>query len=182
MLDTSCDRIDASVFEYDTPAVDSSSLTPSSLKHSGYLCNYLVGSAAVILTGDWQVLLGLRADNDTWSLFGGKAEPQESMAEACARETGEEINLVLPATRYVHLDIREAYSAQQQRCLTAYQYAVVSAEERATVMNLEPKKCLELRWFAISDLPMNIWQDGHEMILRARERLMRNGRSTDYVL
>ncbi len=50
---------------------------------------------ATILDSDNRVLLVRRRDIDIWECPGGAAQPQESAAEAVARETGEEIGLLI---------------------------------------------------------------------------------------
>ena len=48
-----------------------------------------------------KVLLTRRADNGQWCLPGGRLEPGESAAEACAREALEETGLTIRLTRLV---------------------------------------------------------------------------------
>lgn len=190
-----CDTIDASAFQFnpaDLRPLDSALIsgpygatistdvlqatTISSVPTTTPLvCNYLVGAAAVLLNEDTgEALIGLRVDNGLWALFGGKADTNESMAEAVAREVGEEIGLHLPAERYTHMMITEEWNAHQ-RCLTSYLYAVVNSAEIATITNREPNKCSTLEWFAPNNLPENVWQRGAEMI-RAASALRQIGR------
>jgi len=62
----------------------------------------LVGCSAVIFdpTGQ-EVLLTRRADNGRWCLPGGRMEPGESAAEACAREVWEETGLQVKIERLI---------------------------------------------------------------------------------
>lgn len=59
-----------------------------------------LGCSAVIFDESRsRVLLTQRKDNDQWCLPGGRVEPGESVAEACAREVWEETGLVVHVTR-----------------------------------------------------------------------------------
>jgi 8-oxo-dGTP pyrophosphatase MutT (NUDIX family) len=62
----------------------------------------LVGCSAVIFnsTGE-EVLLTRRTDNGKWCLPGGRMEPGESAAEACAREVWEETGLQVKIERLI---------------------------------------------------------------------------------
>ena len=54
----------------------------------------IVGCAAVVFdAGRERILLTRRSDNGRWCLPGGRMEPGESTAEACARELREETGL-----------------------------------------------------------------------------------------
>lgn len=131
--------------------------------------NYLVGAAAVIQNQKGEFLLGTRFGPDgeiIWSLFGGKVESEESLSEGVAREAHEEVNVDVHANRYILLFIREAMATLTQRCLTSYHHVVLTAEEEVFVINKEPHKCFELRWFPFFALPDNIWQEGREAIQR----------------
>jgi 8-oxo-dGTP pyrophosphatase MutT (NUDIX family) len=60
----------------------------------GKLGELLLGCSAVIFDQDrHKVLLTRRTDNGQWCLPGGRMEPGESAAEACAREIWEETGL-----------------------------------------------------------------------------------------
>ena len=62
----------------------------------------LVGCSAVIFDSTGQkVLLTRRADNGRWCLPGGRMEPGESAAEACAREVWEETGLRVKIERLI---------------------------------------------------------------------------------
>lgn len=62
----------------------------------------LVGCSAVIFDSTGQeVLLTRRTDNGRWCLPGGRMEPGESAAEACAREVWEETGLQVKIERLI---------------------------------------------------------------------------------
>ena len=58
-------------------------------------------SAAVFDATQRKVLLTRRADNGRWCLPGGRMEPGESVAEACAREIWEETGLQVTVGRLI---------------------------------------------------------------------------------
>jgi 8-oxo-dGTP pyrophosphatase MutT (NUDIX family) len=58
----------------------------------------LVGTTAIVFR-DQKVLLGKRADNDTWGTIAGIVEPGEEPADAAARECLEEAGVVVSVDR-----------------------------------------------------------------------------------
>lgn len=68
----------------------------------GKLGAILLGCSAVIFDATRQkVLLTRRTDNGRWCLPGGRMEPGESAAEACAREVWEETGLRIRIRRLI---------------------------------------------------------------------------------
>lgn len=58
-------------------------------------------SAAIFDQTRKKILLTRRTDNNLWCLPGGKIDPGESVAEACAREVMEETGLRVRVTRLI---------------------------------------------------------------------------------
>lgn len=59
------------------------------------------GVCAVIQNDKNQILLHKRADNNMWTLPGGKMKTGESITECCKREIQEELNIVVDVIRLV---------------------------------------------------------------------------------
>ncbi len=94
-----------------------------------------------------QVLLALRKPDqhqgNLWEFPGGKLEPDESQADALARELFEEINLVVVGS--------------QHRCSLEHRYSDKHVQLHfwdVTTFTGEPKGCegQELRWVSLTEL------------------------------
>lgn len=87
------------------------------------------GASALVLdeTGE-RILLTRRADNGRWCMPGGRMEPGESVAEACARETLEETGLEVEVVRLIGIysspDILIAYPDGNRRQIVAAHFLV----------------------------------------------------------
>ena len=68
----------------------------------GKTASLMPGCAAVIFDANREkILLTRRSDNGQWCLPGGRMEPGESAAEACAREVLEETGLIVEITKLI---------------------------------------------------------------------------------
>jgi ADP-ribose pyrophosphatase YjhB (NUDIX family) len=125
---------------------------------------WLTGVTAVVRNSRGEVLLARRVDNGQWALVSGILEPGEQPAEGLRREIEEETGVVarideltgvwtLPAQQYPNGD-RAQYL---DLCFAA---TYLSGEAR-----VNDDESLEVRWFALDDLP--------EMMERSRVRLDR---------
>lgn len=138
------------------------------------IANYMVGAAGIVLNERHEILVGERLDydgNPVLALMGGKPEGYESIAEGVARELMEEVGLNIPASRYALLGICEAMASKTQRCLTAYLATVITPEEEATIRNMEPHKCMELKFMTLGAIKeRGIWQNGIMYVQQAHAR------------
>lgn len=139
--------------------------------------NYLVGCAAIIVNDKNEFLIGRRVDMDgeeVWALFGGKPEATESLAEGCAREVTEEVNVRVEPYRYLYINMKEAMASKTQRTVTAYFLVKLSEFEVSCVENVESEKCFELKWATFEELcELNLWQSSIEECKAAHTILMR---------
>lgn len=118
--------------------------------------NYLVGAAAIIIDpASGEILLTERQGR--WSIPGGTAEPHETMSQVVAREIREEVTLDLPAERYPVTRIYERVKStgrwKDVPYLMAYCLLLLGPGERERLINAEPDRCKEIRWFKRSELP-----------------------------
>jgi 8-oxo-dGTP pyrophosphatase MutT (NUDIX family) len=124
--------------------------------------------AAIIFNDRGEVLLQLRSDNRLWALPGGAIELGEEPAEAVIREVWEETGLhVLPER------ISGVYGGRSG--LTEYpngdKVAIIAITFVCRVIDGAPRldddETLELRYFAVDDLPPNIMGRHHLRIQHA---------------
>lgn len=124
----------------------------------------------VLIVRDNKVLLGLRnadvqkASSDlngegTWTMPGGKLDVGETLITAALRELKEETDLV-------PTDIN-AFCVQDDMTSTAHYTtvgftAILKDGSEPTVM--EPDEIGQWRWFALSDLPPNLYLPSKKMI------------------
>lgn len=111
----------------------------------------------LILRSGEEVLLSQRAvgyGQGWWHLPAGKLEPDESLPAAAVREAAEETGVVIAEgdLRLVHtVHYRHAPGGPDR--LGFFFEALTWSGEPA---NLEPDKCLDLRWFGLSRLPAEL--------------------------
>jgi 8-oxo-dGTP pyrophosphatase MutT (NUDIX family) len=116
----------------------------------------MVGAGVLLLRED-KVLLQRRKDNGLWGLPGGSLEPGESLEETARREVLEETGLVVAG-----LKLFGVYSGRDQFYVypngdQIYDVCVVYATgEYNGEMAAEAGEVLELRFFALDDLPNNL--------------------------
>lgn len=118
-----------------------------------------VGIGVVILNNNNQVLLGLRKGSHgsgEWSFPGGHLEFGETVFETAKREVKEETDLdindfelisVFDEMRYIDSDNKHYLNI-----------GVLSHHEGDNVKNMEPHKCERWQWFALDDLPKNLFE------------------------
>ncbi len=112
----------------------------------------IVGTGAVILNDEGQVLLVLRKKDPEihkWSIPGGKVDPFETLAHTIVREVEEETGLVVEVERLLCTD--ESIQPEQDRHLLSLIYKV--RYTGGEPQNREPQKHAEIRWFSLNELP-----------------------------
>ncbi len=117
------------------------------------------GTAAVVLdeTGN-RVLLHLRDDQPMWSLPGGPPDFGESFTAGIVREVKEETGLDIEIIRLIGVySDPEFWIFSYPDGNRAHAFAA-AFECRAVSGEISPnmKDSLEVRWFAIDDLPSNL--------------------------
>jgi 8-oxo-dGTP diphosphatase len=117
--------------------------------------NVRVGTAAVIVR-DNKVLLGKRRGShaaNVWALPGGHLEWGEEFEECVAREVLEETGLV--CTKVLQSTFsNNILPKDDKHYVTLYFICEVNPGEPEV---LEPNKCAGWRWFALDELPADIW-------------------------
>jgi mutator protein MutT len=110
----------------------------------------------LVLRRDGKVLLARRSNTGYWdgsySLPAGHVEPGESFTQALVREVGEEIGIQVSSeqARVAHVLHRKSEDGDERVDMF---YAVEKWE--GEIKNLEPKKCDDLSWFLMTELPEN---------------------------
>jgi 8-oxo-dGTP pyrophosphatase MutT (NUDIX family) len=111
----------------------------------------------LILRQEEQVLLARRYNtgfqDGNYSLVAGHVEADESLTAALIREAHEEAGITLAPTQveFVHLLHRKSDDD-----LIYFDFFFVAYEWMGVVVNCEPQRCDDLRWFPMSALPANL--------------------------
>lgn len=125
---------------------------------------FIVALVGIIQDEQGRVLLGLRAQERVWVCFGGKMEHGEGLEAGLARELEEEVGLRrCPFTR---LSFDDGFLPSGQQFITLYFLGKLPAGQ--TPVNMEPHKCLELRWFHLDELPAEMWERDRRAVLSLR--------------
>jgi 8-oxo-dGTP diphosphatase len=123
--------------------------------------NFKIGCEIFIIKSD-QMLLGKRKNcygEGTWALPGGHLEPGETLFACAARELKEELGIEAQDLTLMTVteDISErGHCMHMSFLLNAYQ---------GTIINNEPDKCYEWRFFALDTLPQPFFKP-HQKILK----------------
>ena len=117
---------------------------------------------ATVLTNNGRVLLKKRISSDgmgKWTLFGGRLDQGETLAEASAREIDEETGLKLSISRYYQVCYRAGTTDLGMPFVILYNVAAVFNAELYMLENKEPTKCEDMQWFDHKNLPPeeNMW-------------------------
>jgi len=127
------------------------------------------GMGIMVMNEKGEVLLGLRnsdatkADSDlhgegTWTFPGGKFDFGDGLFEGAARELKEETNLDLIRA--------EIISVSNERADTAHYITLgfLATEYSGVVKTMEPDEIVKWEWFALDNLPKNIYAPTRKMI------------------
>ena len=141
----------------------------------------LVGSRPIIMIGtgvvllqENQLLLQRRKDNGLWGIPGGSLEPGESLEEAARREVLEEVGLEIIGS----LHLLNVYSGKEQ--FNQYPngdqiYDVCVAywtRDFRGPLKAEEGEVLELRFYAIDDLPDTINPLDQPILMELKQRMV----------
>lgn len=116
------------------------------------------GVAIIIFDENRKVLLQKRADVGLWGLLSGHVEPGESIKEAAVREVWEETGLDIRITRLigVYSDPKSQVFKYPNGITTHFITTYFEGEVVGGQINASSPETLELRYFAIDDLPTDI--------------------------
>ena len=121
-------------------------------KRIGHDLLWLPGATAVVLDGQYRVLLGRRSDNGIWTLITGILEPGEQPAEAVVREIYEETAVVAEVEHLAEVYAggpMEFVNGDQAQFLTLnFRCRYVSGEAR-----VNDDESAEVGWFPLDGLP-----------------------------
>ncbi len=122
-------------------------------------------SAAIFDTDHQKILLTRRTDNGLWCLPGGKIDPGENVAEACAREVFEETGLKTHVTRLIGVysspDWLIEYPDGNRVQIVAISFEVVPEVGELTVTN----EVSEFGYFSQDEIV------GLELMINHRQRI-----------
>jgi 8-oxo-dGTP diphosphatase len=117
-----------------------------------------VGCEAYIVR-DGKLLLGLRSKKKfgpgTWGLLGGRFELMERADEAIVRELSEELGLKVRPEDLTLLALTDDPNPKLNAHHLHITFKVDIGSQEP--VNAEPDECDEIRWFALGELPANIF-------------------------
>jgi len=115
-----------------------------------------VGCAGIILNNKDEILLGLRIGdhgNNTWSVPGGHLEKYETPFDCIKREFFEETNINVLNCIF-HSFTNDIHVDEDKHYITLF-YNIITWN--GDIINKEPDKCYEWKWFSINNLPDNLF-------------------------
>lgn len=118
-----------------------------------------VGCGALIFNDKNELLLMKRSKKievhhstvNMWSTPGGEVEFQEKIEDAVKREVREELGVEIEIIKFIGFNDQILKKAGVHWTCHEFMCKIKSGEPK----NMEPKKCDELRWFKINDIPKN---------------------------
>lgn len=122
-----------------------------------------VGVATVFFNPAGQILLGHRIcehGNDTWSVPGGHLELFETPYECGVREASEEVGVTI--TDMVEDGYTNDFFFDTNKHYITLFFKVI--DYVGDIVNLEPDKCDEWRWFDMDELPSNLLEPLREYL------------------
>lgn len=120
---------------------------------------------AVFVVRDDKLLLGKRKNvfgDGTWGLPGGHLEYMESLEDCAGRELEEETGMQCSTFQYLCTVDDPRQEDDQHYIHICFRAEGVSGEPEVA----EPECCSEWQWFALDDLPENIFI-GHRKLIPA---------------
>lgn len=119
-----------------------------------------VGTGMIIYNNVGQILMGKRISQyagGKWCNAGGKLEFEEDPKECAIREALEETNIkVVDVQELGYMNDMEIYDGVTERHWVTLMFAG-RAWNSADLMNVEPTKHEEWRWFHLNELPKDMW-------------------------
>jgi len=111
----------------------------------------------IIFRKDDKILLSRRKNitsDGLWSLVAGHLDGGETVTEACIREAQEEVGVIINSRDIAITTVCYSYSKHNKREFV--QFYTVCNKWEGELINNEPDKCSELRFFSIDELPDEI--------------------------
>lgn len=114
----------------------------------------MIASSYLILVNDGNILLSRRYktgyEDGNYSLPAGHVEEGETLTHCMAREAREEIGVMVPSEQYalVHVMHRKYMDIRMD-----FFFAADIGNQKPIIH--EPEKCDDLRWFPLTELPVN---------------------------
>ncbi len=112
-----------------------------------------VGIVVLILNDKKEVLLGYRLKSpasNIWAPPGGKLEFGESFEECAIREVKEETNLTITNPKFLSVASKVWTDPPHH---SVFIHMAVKYAGNEPVINMEPTKAREWKWFDLNDLP-----------------------------
>lgn len=91
-------------------------------------------------------------EDGNYSVVAGHVDGNEDFVAAMIREAREEAGIEIDYSDMTPVQIMHRRSADEERI----DYFLAARKWDGEITNMEPHKCEELRWFDISDLPVNM--------------------------
>jgi 8-oxo-dGTP pyrophosphatase MutT (NUDIX family) len=116
---------------------------------------HLIAAVHVFLIRDNRVLLLLRRNtgfaDGQYSVIAGHLDGGEEVVGAACREAREEAGVALDPAAVVVAGVMHRRSDAER-----VDFFVAAGRWSGEIVNVEPEKCDDLRWFALDDLPDNV--------------------------
>ncbi|MBT5346965.1 NUDIX domain-containing protein [bacterium] len=112
----------------------------------------------LVLKRDGKILMAKRSNtgymDGMYSLVAGHVDGNETVYQAMLRETKEEVNIDIIAEdmKVVHVSHRNSKDTKREY-IDVY---LKASKFKGELLNLEPDKCSELKWFNSHEYPENI--------------------------
>ncbi len=115
-----------------------------------------IGSAYLFLIKDNQILLQRRFNtgfqDGNYGVPAGHLDGGETAREGCAREIREEIGVSINPDNLTVVHIMHRKAAKDERI----DFFMTASKYDGEIVNNEPDKCDDLRWFPLDSLPENM--------------------------
>jgi ADP-ribose pyrophosphatase len=135
-----------------------------------------VGVGVLILDDLGRVLLTLRnlpPEAGRWSIVGGKLDYLETLEECALREAREEVGVDVQIDALLCVTDHLLPHENQHWVSPAYLGRVSGGEAK----NCEPQKTREVRWFPLSNLPLNLTMTARNAIHAYNQRHLPQARA-----
>lgn len=124
-----------------------------------------LGVSIILFNLDGKILLGERKNAYKAGYFGspgGHVELSESLTDACKRELLEETGVEIEGKELEYVGV--VRELQENGTYNFIHFGFVIRNFNGKVINTEPDKCKEWRWFSPTELPENILP-GHTAVI-----------------
>ncbi|UFT99729.1 NUDIX hydrolase [Radiobacillus kanasensis] len=134
-------------------------------KSVGHQPLIMVGSGVMVIRNDNELLLQLRSDTKDWGIPGGAMELGESLEQTARRELLEETGLQTKDLQFVTMISGQDLYYKYPNGDEVYNViAIHKATEVEGEIKMEDGESLDLRYFPLHQLPVNIQSISRKMI------------------